>query len=185
MRKSDKPIVKVEIIIFSILLLVEILSASLYVKLNSRLCYHIFSVFLMLLYHFLVRAMTPRLLELLHKNKKFNSDNLWFRPKSFEKRVFQIFQVKKWKDRLPTIKTNLFTPRTNSLDGVIEMMCIAEILHILLLFWSLLFILFGFVFGHMWIFIIVGILSACWEARFVMAQRYNRPRIKALMLKRK
>ncbi len=185
MRKSDKPIVKVEIIILSILLLIEIVSGSLYLKLHNQICFHIFAVFLMLLYHFLVRAITPRILELIHKNKKFNYDNFWFRPKAFEKRLFKFFQVKKWKDKLPTIKPEEFSPRTNSLEGLIEIMCIAEVLHIQIFFWSLLFILFGFVFGYFWIFIPVSLFSACWEVRFIMAQRYNRPRVKALMLKRK
>lgn len=185
MSKSNKSLVKVEIIILSFLLLIEILSGLLYLKLHNRICFHIFAVFLILLYHFLVRAITPRILELIHKDKKFNSDNLWFRQKAIEKRIYKILQVKKWKDSLPTIKSEEFSLRTNSFDGVIEIMCIAEVLHIQIFFWSLLFILFGFVFGYFWIFIIVGIFSACWETRFIMAQRYNRPRVKALMLKRK
>lgn len=185
MQKSNKSLVKVELIILFFLLLIELLSGLLYLKFHNRICFYIFAVFLMLLYHFLVRAITPRILELIHKDKKFNSDNIWFRQKAIEKKIYKFFQVKKWKDSLPTIKSEEFSPRTNSFNDVIEMMCIAEVMHIQIFFYSLIFILFGFVFGHFWIFISAGLFSACWETRFIMAQRYNRPRVKALMLKRK
>ena len=179
-----KPIQKVETIILSSIILIETAALSLYLIFEKKIFFHIFVIFLMLLYHLLVRVITPRVLMLIHRGK-FNSDNLWFRSKKFEKPLYKFFRVKKWKDKLLTIEPESFSPRTNTLEGAIEMMCIAEILHIQLLFWSLIFILFGFVFGYFWIFILVGLLSACWEIRFVMAQRFNRPRIKALMLKRK
>ena len=182
---TDKPIKQVETIIISSILLIEILFVFLYLRYENRFFYHVFAVFLLIFYQLLVRIVTPRLLMLVHGKKRFNSDNVWFRQKPVENIIYRFFQVKKWKDRLPTIQPEAFSPKTNSLEGIIEMMCIAEVLHIQLFFWSLIFILFGFVFGHFWILILIAILSACWEFRFIMAQRYNRPRVKELQKKRK
>lgn len=180
---TKRPVKKVAQICFFSIILVELISGFSYLNLGNRIFFHIFATGLMVLYHVLIRALTPRFVMLVHK-KPFNPDNFCFRGRSFEKSLYKFFKVKKWKDKLITVEPEAFSPKTNSPEGILEMMCIAEVIHTLLFFWSLCFILFGFIFGKFWIFIPVASLSGAWELRFVMAQRFNRPRVKKLLQKK-
>lgn len=181
---SKHPVKKVAVILLVSVITLELIFGLLYFNKGSRIGYHGFITGLMILYHILMRAITPRVLAAVHK-KPYNCDNWMFRSRSFEKKLYKAFRVKKWKDSLITVDPETFSPKTNSLENIIDVMCMAELLHLLLFFFSLLFILFGLVFGHLWVFAVVGIISACLEVRFIMAQRYNRPRVIAFMNRRK
>ena len=182
--KTLTQIQKVEIILISSIFTFEIISGILCYPLGYRGFYPFFVTGLMLLYQILVRAITPRVLNLVHK-KPYDSNNFWFRQKVIEKTLYKFFNVKKWKDKLVTYEPKAFSLKHNSIESVIETMCVAEVIHLNLILGALFFMLFGLVFGKLWIFISIGVLSVIWELRFIMAQRYNRPRVKALAIKRK
>lgn len=179
----ENPVKKVETIIISSLILIVIVCGIFCFALGYRRLYFLFVTFLMVLYHILMRASVPRVLSIVHRGP-FNPDNLWFRTKSFEKAIYKFFQVKKWKDSLITYEPESFSLRTSSPERILQSMCIAETIHFSLICGSLIYILFGFIFGKLWIFILTGTISIIFECRFIMAQRYNRPRVKELIRKR-
>ena len=169
------------IIILSTLLV--IVCGILTFKYGYRFFYTFFVTFLMAIFHVLIRGGTPRILLRFHK-KSFNPDNWWFKEKSWEKTFYKLTGVKNWKDKLITIDPETFSVKKNSLESIIQTMCFAEVLHEITGFLSLFSIAFGFVFGGIWIFVVINIFFAVWESRFVMAQRYNRSRIMRIINKR-
>ena len=177
---TRKPIKKVALIIISIAVFLDLICAFHYFVLGQRKFYFFFVTFLMVLYHVLIRFLTPRVLGFLHK-KPYNSNLWWFKEKEFEKPFYKLLKVKNWKSRLITANPEAYSLKSNSLEGIIQATCIAEVLHELLSFFSFISIFFGLIFGRIWIFVLVAMFFTSWEFRFVVAQRYNRPRVQNLI----
>lgn len=177
---GKKPVKQVALILLSSALIMEIVFGILCFGKGYQQFFCIFVTALMIMYHVLIRFSTPRILQLLHK-KEYNSDNWWFKQKFFEKPVYKLCRVKRWKEKLITYDPETFLLSYTSPEGVVQSMCHAEVIHVLLGFESLLSILFGLIFGRTWIFVLTGCFAAVWELRFVMAQRYNRPRVKEII----
>ena len=65
----------------------------------------------------------------------------------------------------------------NSIYRIIQNMCGAEIVHEVIMILSFLPQLTVPVFGSFWVFLITSVLAALYDSIFVMAQRFNRPRL--------
>ena len=52
-------------------------------------------------YHFLMRLAVGYVVNGIFHNR-FNYKRKWFQEKKFEKRLYQVLRVKKWKDKMPT-----------------------------------------------------------------------------------
>ena len=59
-------------------------------------------------------------------------------------------------------------------------MCGAEVVHEIIMLCSFLPLLMVPLFGEFWAFFITSLLSALFDSLFVMAQRYNRPRLERI-----
>ena len=70
-----------------------------------------------------------------------------------------------------------FSLKIHSIQDVINNMCHAELVHELIMLFSILSILFTIPFGALPVFLITAICATLFDSMFVMIQRYNRPRL--------
>lgn len=127
-------------------------------------------------YHFAMRLAVgygiPRL-----TNYDFDYRKPWFRPRPWEAGFYRQLGVKKWKGKLPTYAPEQFSREEHSLHRIIQNMCGAEIVHEIIMVLSFLPLLTVPVLGSLSVFLITSVLAALFDSIFVMAQRYNRPRL--------
>ena len=72
--------------------------------------------------------------------------------------------------------------KIHSWDEIAQAMCQAELVHEVIIILSFLPIFAAIPFGALPVFVITSILSAGFDAMFVIMQRYNRPRIMKLIV---
>ena len=127
-------------------------------------------------YHFVMRLAVgyavPRLTDY-----DFDYRHRWFRPRAWEAGFYKKLNIRRWKGKLPTYAPEQFSLTGNSLHRVIQNMCGAEIVHETIMILSFLPLLAVPVFGAFPVFFFTSLLSALYDSIFVMAQRYNRPRL--------
>lgn len=107
----------------------------------------------------------------------------WFRPRKWEAAFYRLLRVKSWKQHLPTYDPRQFSLKENTLEQVIRNMCGAEIVHEVIMVFSFLPLLAIPVFGAWPVFLITSVLAALFDSLFVIAQRYNRPRLERIFKK--
>ena len=134
-------------------------------------------------YHFVMRLAVgygiPRL-----TNYDFDYRRLWFRPRAWEPAFYKKLNIRHWKKNLPTYAPEQFSLKDNSLHRVIQNMCGAELVHETIMVLSFLPLLTVPVFGAFPVFFITSVLAALYDGIFVMAQRYNRPRLVRILEKK-
>ncbi len=127
-------------------------------------------------YHFVMRLVVGCLLPKL-TNYDFDYRHFWFQSRSWEPAFYKKLHVRKWKGNLPTYAPSQFSLKEQSLHRVIQNMCGAELVHEIIMVLSFLPLLAVPVWGEFWVFLITSALAALFDSIFVMAQRYNRPRL--------
>ena len=100
-----------------------------------------------------------------------------YRCHPFEKKLYRLLGVKRWKAALPSYDPSLFSPERHSWAEIAQAMCQAEIVHEIIITLSFVPLLMIPVFGSAAVFIITSLLAACFDLLFVILQRFNRPRI--------
>ena len=127
-------------------------------------------------YHFLMRlavgSIVPRL-----TGYNFDYRTPWFQARCWEAGFYKMLHVRNWKGKLPTYAPGQFSLEENSLYRIIQNMCGAEIVHEIIMVLSFLPLLTVPIWGAFPVFLITSLLSALFDSVFVMAQRYNRPRL--------
>ena len=93
--------------------------------------------------------------------------------KRFEKRLYEVLRVKKWKDKMPTFAPEML----DTWEEIAGAMCQAEVVHSVIIVFCFVPILAALLWGTFWVFFITSVLSAGVESMFVIMQRYNRPRV--------
>ena len=132
------------------------------------------------LYHFIMRLIVGYSTNAIMKNNA-NYKNNWFKEKSFEKKFYNLIQIRKWKKYLPTYNPLFFDISQKSIKEIIGASCQAEIVHEIIMLLSLLpIILIPFLGGAVAI-IITSIVSMLFDFLFVLLQRYNRPKLIRVM----
>lgn len=101
----------------------------------------------------------------------------WFAEHKFEKRLYKLLKVKKWKKFMPTADIKKYSLRENTLEEIANNMCRNEVIHEVIAVLSYVPILFGIFAGAYPVFIITSVLASMIDMIFVVMQRYNRPRI--------
>lgn len=127
------------------------------------------------LYHFAMRLAVGFFIPLLIK--KYNYRNRWFRPKKWEADLYRKLKVKTWKRKLPTFDPSQFSTQTNTLPQIVQNMCQAELVHVVIVIFSFVPLAFIPILGAFWVFLITSLASALLDCVFIFAQRYNRPRL--------
>ena len=127
-------------------------------------------------YHFVMRLAVGYLLLKL-TNYDFDYHHFWFQPRKWEPALYKKLQVRKWKGKIPTYAPSQFSIEEQSLHRIIQNMCGAELVHEIIMVLSFLPLLTVPVWGEFWVFLITSLLAALFDSIFVLAQRYNRPRL--------
>ncbi len=143
---------------------------------QNELCQILYITFLTFSYHFVMRLVVGFGIDKFHKGD-FDYNSKWFQPKKFEKKLYKILKVKKWKSHIPTWSPENFETKRHTLPEIVAAMCNAEVVHEIIIVLSFAPILFSLEYGVPAVFIITSILSATIDMIFVIVQRYNRPRI--------
>lgn len=127
-------------------------------------------------YHFVMRltvgAIVPKA-----TNYDFDYNRSWFQPRKWEPELYRKLGIKQWKGNLPTYAPDQFSLKTNTVLRVIQNMCGAEIVHEIIMVLSFLPLICAPFFGALPVFLTTSVLAALYDSIFVMAQRYNRPRL--------
>ena len=127
-------------------------------------------------YHFVMRLavgyFVPRL-----TNYDFDYRHRWFQPRVWEPGFYKMLRIKAWKKHLPTYVPSQFSMEENSLHRIIQNMCGAEVVHEIIMALCFLPLLAVPRFGAFPVFFITSVLSALFDSLFVLAQRFNRPRL--------
>ena len=132
------------------------------------------------LYHFVMRLLVGTVVNGIMKNKA-NYKNIWFREKRFENKLYKLMRVRKWKKYLPTYDVNTFDTSQKTVQDIAEATCQAEIVHEVIMLFSLLPIVTIPFLGGAVSMIITSILAMLFDSLFVILQRYNRPKLIKVM----
>jgi len=127
-----------------------------------------------------LRPLTGSFVNLKYHNK-INYNRKWFHTNKFEQTLFKILMVKKWKKFLPTYDKPVFDMKNKSLEEIAGAMCQAEIVHELMLVEAFLPLLLIILYGKPFVFVITSLVCALIDLVFIIAQRYNRPRVVKLI----
>ena len=132
------------------------------------------------LYHFAMRLAVGTVVNLIMNNQA-NYKSVWFREKSFENKLYKRMCVRKWKKYIPTYSPETFDTSHKTVKAIIGATCQAEIVHEVIMVFSLLPIALIPFLGGAVAFIITSVLSMMIDAVFVILQRYNRPKLVKVM----
>ena len=127
-------------------------------------------------YHFLMRLAVGYIIPKL-TNYEFDYRHRWYQPQKWEAALYKKLNVKGWKGKLPTFAPEQFSLAEHDLHRIIQNMCGAEIVHETIMVLSFAPLLTVPLFGAFPVFLITSVLSALYDSIFVMAQRFNRPRL--------
>lgn len=130
-------------------------------------------------YHFAMRLLVGTLVPPVKGNAK------WFRPRKWEIPLYRFLRVKHWKKHLPTYDPRQFSLKEYTPEQIVQNMCGAEVVHEVIMVCSFLPMLAVPLFGQFAVFFITSLLSALFDSLFVIAQRYNRPRMERIAQKSK
>ncbi len=92
-------------------------------------------------YHFAMRLAVGLGINKLRK-RDYDYNSKWFQPKRFEKRLYKILKVKKWKSHIPAWSPESFETKHHTLPEIASSMCGAETVHEIIIILSFVPILF-------------------------------------------
>ena len=167
-----------------ILVMLTILFSIIYQFNSNTVILSIAITFGTISYHFLMRLAVGYAINGIFHNR-FNYNKKWFLEKKFEKRLYEVLEVKKWKDKMPTFAPEMLDFKVHTWEEIAGAMCQSEVVHSIIAVLCFVPILATLVWGTFWVFFITSVLSACVESMFVIMQRYNRPRVKKMIEKQK
>lgn len=134
-------------------------------------------------YHFVMRLLVGYVIPKI-TNYDFDCRHPWFQPRNWEHGFYQKLKLRRWKGKLPTYAPEQFSLEKNSLHRIIQNMCGAEFVHEVIMLLSFLPVLMIPRFGVPGVFWATSVCAALFDSLFVMAQRYNRPRLVKLYQKK-
>ena len=99
----------------------------------------------------------------------------WFSERKFEKKLYKLLRVRKWKEKVLTFDPDSFSTAKHTYLEIANTMAKSELDHWINELHALSSILFGLIWGELWIFIITAIAAMLFDLQFIIVQRYNRP----------
>ena len=136
-----------------------------------------------IMYHFWVRIIMGNVSKLFQKH--INYKQWWFKERNFEKGLYELLRVKKWKGKALTYNLESFSLKEHSLEEIAITMSKSEVDHWINEVISLTTLLFAIPWGAFWIFLVQALVSMIFDSQFIIIQRYNRPRIVKILEKEK
>ena len=135
----------------------------------------------MILYHFGLRILFGNITKLF----KIDSNHPWYRQRAFEKKLYKLLKVRKWKDKVLTFEPEMYDFEKRTLEQLANTMAKSELDHWINEIISVVSIFFLFIWGCPAAFIISAIAAMIFDAQFIVVQRYNRPIVLKLDARRK
>ena len=134
-----------------------------------------------ILYHFWLRILMGKV------TKRFAIDYRawWFKERSFEKKLYKILKVRKWKGKVLTYDPDAFLIEKHGYEGVANAMAKAETDHWINELISLSTMLFPLLWGAPWLFISTAVVGMLFDMQFIVVQRFHRPIITRVIDKEK
>ena len=134
-----------------------------------------------IMYHLWMRIIMGNVSKLF----KVSYKSPWFKEKGFEKPLYKLLRVKKWKGKALTYNPELYDVKTCSLEDIANTTAKSELDHLINIGISLSTVAFGFIWGELWIFAVTAFFAALFDSHFIVIQRYNRPRLIRLIKREK
>ena len=125
----------------------------------------------MILYHFGLRILFGE----ITKRFKHDYNHPWYRERAFEKRLYKMLKVRKWKDKVLTFDPEAYDFKGRTLHELATTMSKSELDHWINEIISVVSIFFLFIWGCPAAFIISAVAAMLFDAQFIVVQRYNRP----------
>lgn len=134
-------------------------------------------------YQVITRLLVGTICEGVFENGVNSSAN-WFKTSDFEERFYGFLGIKYLKRNLPKTERTDFSLTQQSLQDIIDTGCEIEAEHEINIVVSMLSILLAIPFGYIWMFIVFAVGGVLYDFLFISVQRYNRPRLVTVQLKR-
>ncbi len=135
-------------------------------------------------YHTCFRPLTGSIINVIYNNK-MDFTKWWFKERRFEKSLYKILKVHKWKKFFPTYDKTAFDFRGKGLEEILGATCQAEIVHEIMFLLSFLPLFMIIPYGRALVFVITSVGCALIDSVFIIIQRYNRPRLLKLYKREK
>lgn len=134
-----------------------------------------------IIYHFWGRLILGNITKLF----PIHYSQMWFCEHRFEKKLYKMLRVQKWKDKVLTYNPELFDMKSRSLDDIAVTMAKVEVDHWVNEVLSLTTILFALLWGQWWLFVLQAVVAMVFDAQFIVVQRFNRPKALRVIKHRK
>ena len=131
----------------------------------------------MILYHFGLRIFFGEITNKI----KIDYSHPWYTPRKFEKNLYKLLKVRRWKDKVLTFEPDKYDFKNRTLEELAVTMSKSELDHLINEVISVVSMLFTFIWGCPPAFIISAIAAMLFDAQFIVVQRYNRPIVLQLM----
>lgn len=125
----------------------------------------------MILYHFGLRILMGE----VTKHFKINFRHPFYKERRFEKGLYKLLKVRKWKDKVLTFEPENYDFENRTLEQLATTMAKSELDHWINEVISVLSLLFIFLWGCPPAFLISAVAAMIFDAQFIIVQRYNRP----------
>ncbi len=166
-------------------------SVILFVTLTSAVCFFLYYsgvlqsdailwagiVSFMILFHFGGRIYMGN----ITKKWNINYNHPFYKQRKFEKKLYKILRVRKWKDKVFTFEPQLYDFQNRTLPQLATTMAKSELDHWINEIISIISIFFFLIWGCFSAFFISAVLAMIFDAQFIIVQRYNRPIVLRLM----
>ncbi len=135
-------------------------------------------------YQVITRLLAETICEGVFENG-VNSSAEWFKTSEAEERFYGFLGIKYLKRNLPKFERTDFSLTRQSLQDIIDAGCEIEAEHEVNIAVSMLGILLTFAFGYTGVFVAFAAGAVLFDLLFIAVQRYNRPRLETVQLKRR
>ena len=167
-------------------IIVSIIFYHLFTIAYNGIFYLLCIIFAIAAYHLFVHLAIGHIVNFILKND-VDYNKKWFLEKPFEDKLYKKLKVRNWKDKIPTFYPDTFSLQNNAPDKILKVMCQSEVVHAIIVILSFVPILYAFYINlpYKWLFIVSSLMSATFDTCLVIMQRYNRPRIRRMLERKK
>ena len=157
-------------------LVVLLVSIAIYHFTGNRVIFSVAITFGTIFYHLAIRLIVGCLIDAKYHNR-MDYTKKWFTERDFERKLYKMIRVKKWKKWFPTFNPQDFDLKNRSVTEIVQVTCQAEIVHEVNMILSFVPVVFSVWFGSLGVFLLTSCAAFCFDSIFVIMQRYNRPRM--------
>ena len=121
----------------------------------------------------------------ISKRMNINYAHPFYRERGFEKYLYKLLFVRRWKDKVLTFDPDAYNFKNRTLPELARTMSKSELDHWVNVLISIGGMFFALVWGCPEAFIITAVLAILFDAQFIVVQRYNRPIVVRLIERKK